>query len=42
MIYSVEDDQAIRDLVLYALRQAGFEAEGFVDGQQFIDRKSVV
>lgn len=36
MIYSVEDDQAIRDLVLYALRQAGFEAEGFVDGQQFM------
>ena len=36
MIYSVEDDQAIRDLVLYALRQAGFEAEGFVDVQQFM------
>lgn len=35
MIYSVEDDQAIRDLVLYALRKAGYEAEGFVDGKGF-------
>ena len=24
MIYSVEDDAAIRELILYALRQAGF------------------
>ena len=37
MIYSVEDDQAILDLVLYALRQAGFKARGFLDGQQFLD-----
>ncbi|MGI6687628.1 MAG: winged helix-turn-helix domain-containing protein [Christensenellales bacterium] len=35
MIYSVEDDQAIRDLLLYTLRQAGYEAEGFEDGQTF-------
>ena len=35
MIYSVEDDQAIRDLVLYALRQSGFEARGFPEGQSF-------
>ena len=35
MIYSVEDDQAIRDLVLYALRQSGYEAEGFAEGQSF-------
>lgn len=35
MIYSVEDDPAIRDLVLYALRQAGYEAEGFEDGVSF-------
>lgn len=37
MIYSVEDDQAIRDLVLYALRQAGYEAEGFSDGKAFME-----
>ena len=37
MIYSVEDDQAIRELVLYALRQAGYEAEGFGDGKSFLD-----
>lgn len=35
MIYSVEDDQAIRDLLLYTLRQAGYEAEGFADGKAF-------
>ena len=35
MIYSVEDDQSIRDLVLYALKQTGFEAEGFAEGQSF-------
>ncbi|NLD33701.1 MAG: response regulator transcription factor [Clostridiales bacterium] len=35
MIYSVEDDQSIRDLVLYALKQSGFEAEGFAEGQSF-------
>ncbi len=37
MIYSVEDDQAIRDLVLYALRQAGYEARGFEDGRSFME-----
>lgn len=36
MIYSVEDDQAIRDLVLYALRQAGYEAQGFENGKDFM------
>lgn len=35
MIYSVEDDQAIRDLVLYALKQSGYEAKGFAEGQAF-------
>ena len=35
MIYSVEDDQAIRDLVVYALRQSGYEAQGFEEGQAF-------
>lgn len=35
MIYSVEDDQSIRELVVYALHQAGFEAEGFEEGDAF-------
>ena len=32
MIYCVEDDLSIRELMLYALRASGFEAEGFADG----------
>lgn len=32
MIYCVEDDNSIRELMLYALRASGFEAEGFCDG----------
>ncbi len=32
MIFCVEDDDAIRGLMLYALNAAGFEAEGFTDG----------
>lgn len=35
MIYYVEDDTNIRDLTLYALRQAGFEAEGFPAAPEF-------
>ena len=35
MIYSVEDDSAIRELILYALRQAGYESEGFEEGGAF-------
>ena len=35
MIYSVEDDASIRELIVYALRQAGFEAEGFAEGGAF-------
>lgn len=33
MIFCVEDDDAIRGLILYALCAAGFEAEGFPDGE---------
>ncbi len=33
MIYCVEDDESIRELMLYTLRASGFEAEGFVDGE---------
>ena len=32
MIYCVEDDGSIRELMLYALRSSGFEAEGFAEG----------
>ncbi len=35
MIYYVEDDTNIRDLALYALRQAGIEAQGFADARSF-------
>ena len=33
MIYYVEDENNIRDLVLYALKQAGLEARGFTEAQ---------
>ena len=32
MIYCVEDDTSIRELMLYALRASGFDAEGYCDG----------
>ena len=32
MIFCVEDDQAIRDLMIYTLNSAGFAASGFEDG----------
>lgn len=32
MIYCVEDDAGIRELMLYTLRASGFEARGFGDG----------
>ena len=32
MIYCVEDDDSIRELMLYALRASGVEAEGFANG----------
>lgn len=36
MIYYVEDDASIRELVLYTLRTTGFDAKGFGDGGQFL------
>lgn len=36
MIFCVEDDNAIRDLMIYALNSAGFEAAGFTDGAAFL------
>lgn len=35
MIYVVEDDAGVRDLELYALKQAGYEAEGFEEPTAF-------
>lgn len=35
LIYCVEDDDDIRELVVYALKSSGFEAEGFSDGRAF-------
>ena len=35
MIYYVEDDTNIRDLTVYALKQAGFEAQGFPAAGEF-------
>ena len=34
MIYCVEDDLSIRELMLYTLRASGFEAAGFGDGEK--------
>ena len=36
MIFCVEDDNAIRDLMIYTLHSAGFEARGFSDGTAFL------
>lgn len=33
MIFCVEDDQSIRDLMIYTLNSAGFEAEGLSGGE---------
>lgn len=37
MIFCVEDDQSIRDLMIYTLNSSGFEAKGFTDGKEFFD-----
>lgn len=35
MIYCVEDENSIRELMVYALRASGFEAAGFESGEGF-------
>lgn len=35
MIYCVEDDDAIRELMIYSLKTADFEARGFADAEAF-------
>lgn len=37
MIYVVEDDKAIRNLVLYALSEKGYDVRGFEDGLDVVD-----
>ena len=34
MIFCVEDDNGIRDLMIYTLNTAGMEAKGFADGTE--------
>ena len=35
MIYCIEDDNGIRDLIVYTLTASGYEAKGFADSSQF-------
>ncbi|MBR4469987.1 MAG: response regulator transcription factor [Erysipelotrichaceae bacterium] len=35
MIYVVEDDLSIRELIVYTLKMSGFEATGFLDSEGF-------
>lgn len=37
MIFCVEDDKEIRELMIYALNSTGFEAAGFEDGTAFFN-----
>lgn len=37
-IYCVEDDEGIRDLIVYAVKSAGFDAEGFENAAAFEKR----
>nr|WP_072537896.1 response regulator transcription factor [Anaerococcus mediterraneensis] len=37
MIYVVEDDKSIRNLVAYALKEKGYEVESFEDGGEIVD-----
>ena len=40
MIYYAEDDRGIRELVVYTLKNTGFEAEGFSDGRELLEAMS--
>ena len=37
MIFCVEDDSNIRELVIYTLETTGFKARGFEDGKEFLE-----
>lgn len=38
MIFCVEDDSAVRELIIYTLKTAGFEAEGFTCGEELFEK----
>ena len=35
LIYCVEDDKNIRELVVYAMKNGGYQAEGYADAEEF-------
>ena len=37
MIYCIEDDNSIRDLMIYTLKASGFDAVGFPEGESFFE-----
>lgn len=37
MIFCVEDDSGVRELMIYTLNSVGFEAKGFADGADFFN-----
>ena len=37
MIYCIEDDRSIRELITYTLKISGFDAEGFENAKDFFD-----
>ena len=37
MIYCVEDDDNIRELVIYTLETTGLKAKGFAEGAEFME-----
>lgn len=37
MIYCVDDDNTIREIEVYTLKQTGFEAKGFADGEALFE-----
>ncbi len=39
LIYCVEDDESIRELVLYALKNEGYDAVGFESGEGLVNAK---
>ena len=41
MIYCVEDDDGIRELVVYTLQNTGMDAKGFADGQAYLPRSKM-
>jgi two-component system alkaline phosphatase synthesis response regulator PhoP len=43
LIFYVEDDDGIRNMMIYTLRASGFDAEGYPDGEAFFEavRKNV-